>query len=204
MLCFLFCTSNIGQAVTADQANGSSGSGAVIWPPADVPTCPFGQSDAFNGLIFTGRHKAYGMGDGWFPCWAADGNLYSGYSYVNETGAVNTGCARIIGDDPMNLKLEYLLGQGPNNKPVLSLHPNEGRDVYYSAGLVRDGIWYYGTYSLNSTGRGLNEDELGVFIGFAASADYGRTWSTGRYLRTGPLYAGRLGTAEWKRESFQL
>jgi hypothetical protein len=183
--CIVVRLSGVTAAVTAEQANGSSGSGVVIWPPADVPTCPFGQSDAFNGLIFSGRHKAYDKGDGWFACWAADGNLYSGYNYVSKEGAVNSGCARISGDDPMSLKLEYLLGQEPSRKPMLSFGQNEGRDVYYSAGLVHDGVWYYGTYCLNGTGKGLNEDELGVFLGFTTSDSYGKSWDVGRYLWTG-------------------
>jgi hypothetical protein len=41
---------------------------------------------------------------------------------------------------------------------------------------VHNGVWYYGTYCLDESDRGLNWDIMGPFVGFRTSEDMGRTW----------------------------
>ena len=178
-----------------------------IWssqPPID---CPFEPSKEIVGLIFPGRHAAYTEADTWYPSWAADDTMYSPWtdgnvSYLRGEGAplseiecssdsrnpVNagrggksgTGQARIIGDDPLNLKIE------PLGIHYASTAPYGGR--YPCGSLVHAGVWYYGTYCLDESDRGLNWDILGPFVGFRISTDYGKTWMDTPHTPAEPIF----------------
>src|SRR5215471_9409838 len=99
-------------------------------PPAD---CPFAKSTELVGLTFTGRHATYTDADTWYPCWAADDHLYSPWTdgkssqptgsdphnfecssdarncvNAGRDGKSGTGQARIVGDDPLHLRIENL------------------------------------------------------------------------------------------------
>jgi hypothetical protein len=178
------------------------------WPSNPPPDCPFEPSEAIRGLAFTGRYRNYTHADTWYPSWAADGNLYSGWTdgyFADELppqgfdvqrmdcssdsrNAVNrerggrsgTGNARIVGDDPLNLTVENL------GIHYAMAHPYGGR--YPCGSLVHNGVWYYGTYSLDETDRGLNWDILGPFIGFRISRDYGGTWENCPHTPEKPIF----------------
>ncbi|RMG63466.1 MAG: DUF4185 domain-containing protein [Chloroflexi bacterium] len=178
------------------------------WPSTPPSDCPFPPSEQFDGLIFTGRHAEYTHADTWYPSWASDDNLYSPWTDGNfeyprtrpfhEAGAVEcsskldnpanagkgdksgTGQAKIIGDDPLNLKLVNL---GIHYASPL---PYGGR--YPCGSLVYDGVWYYGTYCLDETDRGLNWDVLGPFVGFRISRDYGLTWEECPHTPASPIF----------------
>jgi len=178
------------------------------WPSTPPPDCPFEPSEAIRGLAFTGRYRNYTHADTWYPSWASDDNLYSpwtdGYfadelppqgfdvqrmdcssdsrNAVNRErgGKSGTGSARIVGDDPLNLTVENL------GVHYAMAHPYGGR--YPCGSLVYNGVWYYGTYSLDETDRGLNWDILGPFIGFRTSYDYGKTWQECPHSPDKPIF----------------
>lgn len=180
----------------------------MLWPSKPPRDCPFPPSEQFGGLIFTGRHAEYTHADTWYPTWASDDNLYSPWTDGNfedqwrvafdQPGAVEcsskldnpantghegrsgTGHAKIIGDDPLNLKLENL---GIHYASPL---PYGGR--YPCGSLVYDGVWYYGTYCLDETDRGLNWDVLGPFVGFRISRDFGQTWEDTPHTPANPIF----------------
>lgn len=139
---------------------------------------PVEYSEEFPGLGFTGNYANYTNADTWYPSWANDGNMYSpwtdgeiGDEHVHSWGGAEarTGQAKIVGNDPMNLKVISL---GTTKGSAM---PYEGR--YPCGSLVYDGIWYYGSYCLlgdNSTS--MNWPILGPFVGFRISKDYGKTW----------------------------
>jgi hypothetical protein len=164
------------------------------------------------GVRFTGRQAAYTNADTWYPSWASDDALYSpwtdGYftppltfdvqnmecssdsrNKVNAErgGKSGTGQAKITGDDPLNLTLENLGIQ------YASPAPYGGR--YPCGSLVHDGVWYYGTYCLDESGRGLNWDVLGPFVGFRLSHDFGKTWQETPHTPAQPIFGetGRDG-----------
>ena len=158
--------------------------GLRLWP-AEIPEdCPFERSTSLGGVCFTGRHAEYTQADTWYPSWAADGNLYSpwtdgnidGFQVISnelalgETGTVaQTGRAKIIGEDPLNLRIVNL------GKVPASAAPYGGR--YPCGGLVFQGIWYQGTYTLDDSPEpGYNWGVLGPFVGFHISHDFGQTW----------------------------
>jgi hypothetical protein len=171
-------------------------------PPED---CPFAPSTELVGLTFTGRHAAYTDADTWYPSWAADDNLYSPWTDGNVSqpvgsdprnfecssdarnpvnagrdGKSGTGQARIVGDDPLHLHVENL------GIHYASPAPYGGR--YPCGSLVYNGIWYYGTYCLDESDRGLNWDILGPLVGFRISSDYGRTWQDTPHTPASPLF----------------
>jgi hypothetical protein len=149
----------------------------------------------------------YTRADTWYPTWAADDNLYSpwtdGYFSLPEgqafdvysmdcssdgRNAVNaardgksgTGQARIVGNDPLNLTVENL------GIHYAAPAPYGGR--YPCGSLVYQGVWYFGTYCLDETDRGLNWDILGPFVGFRISFDFGKTWQDCPLTPTNPLF----------------
>lgn len=80
-----------------------------------------------------------------------------------------TGQAKIMGDDPLNLKV-VSLGFYP-----ASAKPYGGR--YPCGSLVYNGIWYYGTYGIDDlNGPCGNWCVQGPLVGFRISRDYGKTW----------------------------
>jgi hypothetical protein len=146
----------------------------------------------------------YTHADTWYPSWASDDNLYSpwtdgnfdrpitdvqamdcssdGRNQTNATygGKSGTGNARIVGDAPLNLKVENL------GIHYAAPAPYGGR--YPCGSLVHDGVWYYGTYCLDETDRGLNWDILGPFVGFRVSYDYGKTWQNCPHTPDRPIF----------------
>jgi hypothetical protein len=141
------------------------------------------------GIAFTGRHIGYAHADTWYPSWASDGNLYSPWTDGSvgdvKSGSggekATTGCATIVGDDPLDLKI-INVGVYPGNPA-----PYGGR--YPCGSLVYDGVWYYGTYCLLETaGKGLNWDVLGPLVGFRYSTDFGKTWQDTPHTPSQPLF----------------
>lgn len=136
-----------------------------------------------------GKGKTVGA-ETFYPSWASDDVLYTpfqdglidnvrvhGYVFSRNdqapppgwlTTSIN-GMARIVGDDPLHLKVTAI------GSHVSSPWPYHGR--YASANLVYNGVWYYGTYGLNDIsgicGGGCG---LAPFVGFFISKDYGQTW----------------------------
>lgn len=49
-------------------------------------------------------------------------------------------------------------------------------------------MWYYGTYSLDQTARGLNYDILGPLVGFRTSTDGGMSWAETLHTPSTPLF----------------
>ena len=177
------------------------------WPSQPPIDCPFEPSKEIVGLIFTGRHAAYTEADTWYPSWAADDTMYSPWTDGNVSqrrgegvrlseiecssdsrnpvnagrgGKSGTGQARIIGDDPLNLKIE------PLGIHYARTAPYGGR--YPCGSLVHAGVWYYGTYCLDESNRGLNWDILGPFVGFRISTDYGKTWMDTPHTPAEPIF----------------
>lgn len=179
-----------------------------IWsnpPPAD---CPFPQSETLSSLAFTGRNASYTNADTWYPSWASDGALYSPWtdgcfgdearipfdcsskasdeSNDGRNGLAGTGNAKITGDDPMALNLENL------GVEYASPSPYGGR--YPCGSLVHNGVWYYGTYCLDESGRTapnglpLNWDILGPFVGFRISRDFGKSWEECPHTPAAPIF----------------
>lgn len=180
--------------------------------PAD---CPFEPSRYIRGVTFTGRHAEYTGADTWYLTWADDDNTYSGWTDGNfsvpiegsewwlsnlpecssdsrnpvnahRSGKSGTGQAKIMGADPLNLKLEHL------GIDYAFATPYEGR--YPCGSLVYNGIWYYGTYCLDESGRmnelgqKLNWDIQGPFVGFRVSRDYGNTWQECPHTPADPIF----------------
>lgn len=138
---------------------------------------PFEKSDNIAHTQFTGRFANYTKADTWYPSWASDGNLYSPWTDGSIAGEecssgagekARTGQAKIEGDDPLNLEIVSL---GTHEASSL---PYNGR--YPCGSLVYEGVWYYGTYTLNYAEYGLNWPILGPFAGFRISHDMGKTW----------------------------
>jgi hypothetical protein len=177
------------------------------WPSQPPADCPFEPSAQVRGIAFTGRHARYTGADTWYPSWAADGACYSPWTDGNfdrrvedgwdvhnmdcssdsrnpsnrgRDGKSGTGQAKISGDDPLNLKLENL------GVHYAAPAPYGGR--YPCGSLVYNGVWYYGTYCLDETDRGLNWDILGPFVGFRVSHDFGQTWADTPHTPTNPIF----------------
>lgn len=170
-------------------------------PPID---CPFTASEIVRDITFTGRNAAYTRVDTWYPSWAENDILYSPYTdgrfnpeagddairvssdcrntwnQEQGDGLSGTGQARILGSDPLNLTVENL---GIQYAPCA---PYGGR--YPCGSLVHNGVWYYGTYTLDETDRGLNWDILGPFVGFRTSTDYGVTWQETPHSPAAPIF----------------
>ena len=142
---------------------------------------------------------AYHVGDTWYPTWASDGNLYSPFTdggcpredgFVDLSGSVGgrptTGQAVMIGDDPLNLKINSL------GLMVGYSVPYQGR--YPCGSLIYNGVWYYGTYCLGPEGWAkydgvtYNWPILGPMPGFRTSTDYGKTWTDTPHTPMSPLF----------------
>lgn len=156
-----------------------------LWPSQVPADCPVEQSKEYSGLGFTGNYANYGHADTWYPSWGADDRLYSPFTDgevtgLNEKGEEVTissssggnsavvGHAIISGSNPMDLLI--------SDPGVIagSPHPYGGR--YPCACLYKDGVWYIGTYALNTASYGLNWAICGPFAGFDISKDNGKTW----------------------------
>ena len=170
-----------------------------VWksePPAD---CPFPPSNDLKGVRLLGNCSNYqGLGDTWYPSWAADDRLYSSYTdgqcprpdggmdTSSSNGGGTTGNAVLEGDDPLTLKV-YSLGLQP-----ASAGPYGGR--YPCGGLVYNGVWYYGTYCIgpspkvNYGGMDYNWPWMGPVVGYRMSKDYGKTWEDTKNTPDKPLF----------------
>lgn len=174
------------------------------WKSAPPMGCPFTSSDVYDGLYFTGRHQQYADADTWYPSWADDGIQYSPFAdgtVLNSKGQKvsascgagfesNTGYARIMGDDPMNLKIVALGTRQASGMPYGGRYP--------CANLVHNGIWYYGTYCCDINLRVINGVAynwawLGPFMGCRYSKDFGRTWVDSPCRPWAPLFPQSVG-----------
>ncbi|HEK86175.1 MAG TPA: DUF4185 domain-containing protein [Candidatus Aminicenantes bacterium] len=166
-----------------------------VWKSEPPEGCPFEPSKDIKGIAFTGRYATYTDADTWYPSWADDGNLYSGWtdgeigkeSCHSSGGAkARTGNAKIIGDDPLNLTIISL-----GNQPASAL-PYGGR--YPSANLVYNGVWYYGTYCIDfDFSKPEYPDQYswaicGPVPGFRISTDCGQTWTPSPLSPENPLF----------------
>ncbi len=170
---------------------------------------PFPKSDSITSFKLTGRFKNYTNADTWYPTWADDDNLYSpwtdGYildepeyipfddDKVEEGYPCNsldifgrkaaTAQGKIIGDDPMNLEVINL-------KPRIEASPKPYEGRYPAGSLVYNGVWYYGTYCVDSDGHPTLPDwvTLGPLVGFRISHDYGMTWEESPLPPDKPLF----------------
>jgi hypothetical protein len=186
-----------------------------IWPSNPPNGCPFEPSKKVKGITFMGRHAEYTDADTWYPSWAMDGNMYSPWTdgRIGEASCwsmnlvflldkiirkdankrlielikdfdsgkfPSTGQAKITGDDPTSLKIVNLgIHSG-------SADPYRGR--YPCGSLFHNDVWYYGTYCLDESERGLNWDILGPFVGFRVSMDFGKTWTETPHTPRKPIF----------------
>ena len=158
------------------------------WPSTPPADCPLEPSSDITGVAFTGRHAEYTEADTWYPSWVAEGEAYSPWTDGSVNGwacsslgvLAATGHAKIEGTDPLDLTVT------PLGTHFGSPEPYGGR--YPCGSLVHDGVWYYGTYCLDESGRGLNWDVLGPFVGFRVSDDLGRTWQDPPTTPAAPLF----------------
>jgi hypothetical protein len=169
----------------------------VSWPdapPADIPLEP---SKRFDRIEFTGpfaNHQPFS--DTYYPSWGADDKLYSPFmdGFCNGAGAFGgygaspafVGMAQITvaGDTPEAMAFRC------TTRPV-ERAPYDGR--YASASLHKDGVWYYGSYTLNSRPpEGMadcrNYCTLGPFVGWDISTDDGLTWKDTPHTPARPLF----------------
>jgi len=165
-----------------------------VWPSQTPDGCPFTPSKQWDGVGFTGRHAEYTHADTWYPSWAADGRLYSGWTdgRVDKVRCgsggkgARVGHAILVGDDPLDL---HVIEPGTIPGPPA---PYEGR--YPSAYLMHEGVWYIGTYCLAPSGRVEHEGTLynwpwlGPFVGFHISQDRGKTWTPCPHTPADPLF----------------
>ena len=183
-MCLLAAGSASWVALVASSAIGQvMNTAPMVWPDATTADCPFPRSTRIKAEVkLTGRSAVVpGSGaDTWYPSWASDGKLYStfadgtvnGFAVQGYQGADSqrTGHALITGDDPTALKID-VLGTFLNDP-----RPYAGR--YPSASLVHNGVWYYGTYTLDDlNGACRNWCGQGPFVGFRQSTDGGRRGS---------------------------
>ncbi|MCC5836056.1 MAG: hypothetical protein JJU20_15115 [Opitutales bacterium] len=171
------------------------------WTSEIPKNCPFPLSDYWHGMRFLGRCSDYRVGDTFYPSWAGDDILYSPYTdgavdglfswssgFVQGgvpvdnpdftggflTRKATTGHARLIGADPLNLRIE------PIGLHAADPYPYGGR--YPCGSLHHNGVWYYGTYCLSPFaetpygGQVYNWPHLGPLVGFRISHDNGKTW----------------------------
>ena len=162
----------------------------TLWPNTPPPSAPFPPSVDLLGFEF-----AYGANsvppniraDTWFPSWAADGALYSGYTDGTVQGVGSgsagvhgtTGMAVLHGDDPYNLTAAVPRAAWP-----ASSAPYGGR--YPSANLHFNGTWAQATYTVDNYQQfpavpvnGGVWCVQGPFTWWRTSADGGLTWEDG-------------------------
>ena len=157
------------------------------WPNAEAAQPFIMRSVRFKGIEFSGRWARYGHADTWYPSWASDDGLYSPFMDGNVNGVTamfdknTTGQARIVGSNPLNLSVKVI------GLSEASAVPYHGR--YPSASLVVNGVWYYGTYTLDDlNGRCGNWCIQGPFVGFRTSTNYGQSWSETPRTAEAPLF----------------
>lgn len=184
-----------------------------VWKSETPKDCPFEQSKELSGIKFLGIKSGYHYGDTWYPTWAENDTLYSpwtdgetqrldGYwdnsqSYgvpAELTTGQRTGHGIITGDDPLTMKA-YSIGLYYGS----DAHPYHGR--YPAGSLIKDGVWYYGTYCLDPAGFAryghdtIDWPWMGPFVGFRTSKDYGNNWGKCPHTPDKPIFgeSGRNG-----------
>jgi len=162
------------------------------WQTPPPRNCPVARSEVIGGLLFTGRHAEYAHADTWYPSWASNGNLYSPWTDGEVNGVrcmslgknASTGCATVTGDSPLRLQITNAATYAGSPKPYGGRYP--------CGSLVKDGVWYYGTYCLDDSdgdpGKGMNWDILGPFVGFRHSTDFGKSWTETPHTPPAPLF----------------
>ena len=162
------------------------------WPSLPPDGFPYAPSTDLQGVTFTGRYATYTGADTWYLSWASDDACYTGWTDgniskpmeegwdlnnlecfsgiqfpqpVNPPGMTSTGQARIVGSDPLNLKVENL---GIHHA---SPAPYGGR--YPCGSLVHNGVWYYGTYCLDESG---SQAQLGYSRSICRISRITRSW----------------------------
>ena len=204
LCCVAILTVGVGSGKAAAAEFATPKEFPAVWPSNPPKGCPFAESTDITGVMITGRHANYTSADGWYPSWAADGNLYSAWSdgyikgvYCLSGGGAKarTAQARISGDDPMKLEVVSL------GISSISALPYRGR--YPCGSLVHKGIWYYGMYSLHHqlNGRPYGGDWrvvkrdggnvwgiMGPFVGWRYSTDLGKTWHETKHTPNKPLF----------------
>jgi len=167
---------------------------ARIWSSPVPEGCPFEPSKDLVAAAFTRNFVAYTDADTWYPSWASDGDMYSGWTdgeigeeSVHSNGKkARTGNAKIVGDDPLRLTVTSLGSEAASPEPYGGRYP--------SANLVHNGIWYYGTYAVDFD---LSKPEYrdlyswaicGPVPGFRISKDFGRTWIPSSLSPDKPLF----------------
>lgn len=195
-LCAAACLA-LGGAAAGEGKSTNVGNG-FSWKSEVPDDCPFEPSPTLTGIVFTGRHSDYQVGDTFYPSWASDGNLYSPWtdghtdgircsSGGNLVNGYKTGHAIMKGDDPLKLVIR-------NTSPPKRGYAAPYRGRYPCGSLVHDGIWYYGTYCLGPSatyaheGFKWNWPNLGPMPGFQISRDLGRTWTDSPLSATKPLF----------------
>lgn len=113
-------------------------------------------------------------------------NCYSCNSVNGIAGRkAATGQAKIVGADPMNLRVVNIL-------PRIEADPAPYIGRYPCGSLCHNGVWYFGTYSLWGPAG------LGPFVGFRYSKDYGKTWVQTSCTPTQPLFGENPSNAPVK------
>lgn len=166
---------------------------SYVWDSNLPQSCPVEKSNSLSIVTFTGRFSNYTKADTWFPTWAQDGNLYSPWTdgSIGEKGVwsgagekSNRGHAKIVGNNPMNLKIKNYDTQ------VSSALPYQGR--YPCGSLMYKGVWYYGTYTIDQPTKEIKNNfgwyVLGPLVGFQYSTDKGKTWTEPVQTPDKPLF----------------
>lgn len=152
------------------------------WGDGELPSASgLTKSTNYDGIIFTGRYATYTNADTFYLTEDTDGVFYSSFtdgSIAGEgAGSPNPRGAKIVGNDPLNLKVKAVGGFVP--------HSGEGGKYqfgrYPAGGIMYNGVWYYSTYLLEWTDRSLdipNSDwqVLQPFVGFRYSTNKGLSW----------------------------
>mmetsp|Transcript_75094 Transcript_75094/g.125177 ORF Transcript_75094/g.125177 Transcript_75094/m.125177 type:complete len:596 (+) Transcript_75094:12-1799(+) len=188
----------------------------VAWKDTSLPnksytnpgTMPYPKSNDILAWEFkSGANPGYGgadvlatSADTWFPSWARDGNLYTGWTdgSVKDdvtgkiTGAqsenkqfpphdiIATGQATVVGDDPFELKLQNVSVFPSSTYPYNSRFP--------CGSLVYNGTWFYGTYWVSKYGQApyRTTPHIPGLIDFRHSTDKGKHWIERRFTPEGP------------------
>ena len=136
------------------------------------------------------RHLVSDVGQRWTPLLAVDGRrcqrrgLAPGAGRFGN-GTVSAGYAVIDGDDPLKLTISRV--------GLMKYQPFPYWGQYPSGSLVHNGVWYYGTYALDTSKREPQVvwDIMGPLVGFNISTDGGKTWRITR-TASSPLF-GQFG-----------
>ncbi|RMF96189.1 MAG: DUF4185 domain-containing protein [Planctomycetota bacterium] len=150
---------------------------AFVWDTPAPEGCPAPQSEAYRGLLFTGRFAGYTKADTWYPSWGDDDRLYTPWTDGSVDGLTSwsfgkearIGFAVVEGDDPQHLSIVH--------KGLIHASPAPYGGRYPCGSLMVNGVWFIGTYGLAYGSYGLNWPIMGPCGGFHISTDRGKTWT---------------------------